>query len=516
MSMSMKKIIPLLLALVMVLCVFASCQKEPDATPTTTPGDNTPTQGQPTATESGSGTPPEPTKSEYEKIGIPTVNYNDSTIHIFHWNSEKNEFDMTADEAGADPIDNAIFDRNLKTQQLLGVELSFFESRGDGGAQEEFVSALSARISDPTTPVDIVATYPRTMGIAMLQGLMTDLNSYEDLDLTKEWWPKNLQEEFDLNGRLYFVSGDISTNLLHMMYATFFNRTQLEAFGTPVTSLINMVKEKEWTISKLYEITHGVYSDADNSGEQSEGDFYGCTFRYYDLDAFWQGTGYKMMARNTDETTREESPLVFDSDFFGETVGKFMKEANAWVTSADTYLSGNDGIFASIFKNGNAIFCFNRSIYGFDLQNADVKYGVVPMPMLDPERQGNYNTCLGNPYTLYGICVKSPDPDRAAVVLQTLGYYGKELTTPAIFDVTYQGKWAKEADMLEMFNVVRSGISFELGRIYFKQMNYLPDIVTGCMTGDGIWANTWSAFQTSMAKNNLKKLNKNIVKVLSE
>ena len=85
--MSMKKIIPLLLALVMVLCVFASCQKDPDATPTTTPGDNTPTQGQPTATESGSVTPPEDTKSEYEKIGIPTVNYNDTTIHIFHWNS---------------------------------------------------------------------------------------------------------------------------------------------------------------------------------------------------------------------------------------------------------------------------------------------------------------------------------------------------------------------------------------------------------------------------------------------
>ena len=275
MNMSMKKIIPLLLALVMVLCVFASCQKEPDATPTTTPGDNTPTQGQPTVTESGSVTPPEDTKSEYEKIGIPTVDYNDSTIHIFHWNSEMNEFGMTAEETGADPIDNAIFDRNLKTEQLLGVELDFFESRGDGGAQEEFVLALARRISDPTTPVDIVATYPRTMGIAMLQGLMTDLNSYEDLDLTKEWWPKNLQEEFDLNGRLYFVSGDVSTNLLHMMYATFFNRTQLEAFGTPVTSLINMVKEKEWTISKLYEITHGVYSDADNNGEPSEGDFYG-------------------------------------------------------------------------------------------------------------------------------------------------------------------------------------------------------------------------------------------------
>ena len=277
-----------------------------------------------------------------------------------------------------------------------------------------------------------------------------------------------------------------------------------------------MVKEKEWTISKLYEITHGVYSDADNNGEPSEGDFYGCTFRYFDLDAFWQGTGYKMMVRNTDETTREESPLAFDKDFFGETVGKFMKEAHAWVTSTDTYLSNGGGDFTAIFKNGNAIFCFNRSYFGFDLQSADVKYGVLPMPMLDPERQDNYNTCLGNPYTLYGICVKSPDPDKAAVALQTLGYYGKELTTPAIFDVTYQGKWAKEADMLEMFNVVRSGISFELGRIYFKQMSYLPDIVTGCMSGDGIWANTWSFFRTSTAKGNLKKLNKNIVQVISK
>jgi hypothetical protein len=115
--------------------------------------------------------------------------------------------------------------------------------------------------------------------------------------------------------------------------------------------------------------------------------------------------------------------------------------------------------------------------YGFELQETDIVYGILPMPKYD-KNQESYNTCVDNSYTLYGICNDTQDGDRASAVIQALGYYGKTYTTPAIFDVTFKGKFSKDPAFIDMFDEIRNGVGFDVGRLFTIHMNWIADIPT--------------------------------------
>ena len=152
----MKKLITLLLAMVMVLTLFVACAPADD-----TPGEGTPAPGEstPKPSEGQSGNEndnPTPGESsgtqdpsqggedenltEYEKIGIPEVNYGEAVISIASWHSEQPEFDVSVEDANTgDPILDAIYKKNLYTEQTLGIELEFTEVPGAGN-QSEIIS----------------------------------------------------------------------------------------------------------------------------------------------------------------------------------------------------------------------------------------------------------------------------------------------------------------------------------------------------------------------------------------
>ena len=78
------------------------------------------------------------TKTEFEKVGIPNVNYQEATIYVFHWDAGYPEYEVNRLENDGDPILDAIYKRNLYTEQLLNVELDFTEELGNGNKQKEF------------------------------------------------------------------------------------------------------------------------------------------------------------------------------------------------------------------------------------------------------------------------------------------------------------------------------------------------------------------------------------------
>ena len=187
----MKKLITLLLAITMVLSMLAACTPagdNTDGTPapgesSTKPaesGNNSGDSDNDAPAESNSGNPSEGDEelSEYDKIGIPEVNYNEAIIRIASWHSEQPEFDVSVDDANTgDPVLDSIYKKNLYTEQTLGIELEFTEIPGAGN-QSEIISwceTVKNMQSDPATPVDILACYSRTAAYATINGLNQDL-----------------------------------------------------------------------------------------------------------------------------------------------------------------------------------------------------------------------------------------------------------------------------------------------------------------------------------------------------
>lgn len=492
----MKRILSLLFVFTMLVSVLASCK------PAEGIGGASFSESSGNAESSSTDIPtesvPEDTKPD---LGISDdLNLSGKDICIFHWDAYNPEFIVDDNAAPGDPIYDAIYKKNLYTEELLGVNMEFSSAPGDGGNMQNFTQALKNRMNDPSTPVDITSAYARTTAMVAVNGLLTDLNVYDNLDLSKEWWPKNIQNEYDINGKLYFVSGDISTNLLLMMYGVYYNAPLLENYGRD--NPIELVKNDEWTIDKFIELSTNVYEDRDDSGGPSNLDFYGLASAYWDIDAMYHAAGYKLVVKDKSG----ENIVKYSDELFTELVGNYIDKLSEWVKLEDI-ATENGADHGNAFADGRSLFKIDAASAGFALRETDIDYRAVPMPKLDPAVQEDYVTCLANPFSLYGIPTSSANPEGAAAVMQTLGYYAMKYTTPAVFEVTLKGKFSKDENMISMWEYMREGISFDLGRVYHTQLGALCDFVSMAVSNGTKWSTLTTPLNIKSKERLMQNLN---------
>lgn len=514
----MKKAIALILAVIIAMSVLASCAKpDVEASSPESSGKNPESSKAPTVESTPPAeSEPEESISEYEAIGIPEgLNYGDDEVTLVYWerwDSTPTEFEILAEDLAGDPVDDAIYKRNLYTEQLLGVDLNFvhlYLETGNINEMLDWCNRLENMMGDPATPVDIFASYSRCVATATVRGLPQNLSVYDSLDFEKPWWPEYIKDEFDIGGQMFFATGDISTYLLYSMYMIFFNENLVNQYG--MENPYDLVDSREWTVDKMIEMTSSVYEDVDGVEGKTPGDLFAFTLEWWGSDAFIQGAGFKILENEKDG----DNYIKVTEDFTSEKFGEFLEDLGEWCALKSVYnQKGYDESASTAFKDGRAVFHMGPAEVGKKLQEVDYNYGIVPPPMLDPGAQ-DYITTICEDYSIYAMGRNCTDGDRAAAVIQTMGYYAYEYTTPAVFDVTFKGKFSRSEKMMDMFDKIRSIISFDMGLLYQRQLGYINDWPTEAIRDNVEWKNKASSLQMKSLEKKMKVIN-NDLKTLVE
>ncbi len=512
----MKKLIPLLLALVMIVSVFAACNntKAPETTKDPAASGNQPqgtTGGNQTPGETEPQIPPEETLN----IDLDSIDYGNQDFYIYHWTTTNPEFAVDEEATEGDPINEALYQRNLKVEEGLGIKLNFHAEDGHDNYQSNFVSKLTTRVQDPETPVDLIASYSRTAPHVMVAGFAVDLLAYEDLDLSKAWWPSLVRETHEIKGRLFYTSGDASTGLLTMIETLFMNKTVFAGLGHNYEKFIKDVIKGNWTIDDLINLCSNCYQDLDDIKGESNGDMFGIIAENVGFgDGMWTAYGYQLF----DISDEDDVIYTLSEDLLGDNALNFVNKMTEFCNTdyahlqyefADDVMNKADKLAA--FSAGRTLFMETRMI-SFDASVVDADYTILPLPKGDA-KQTRYYTCVGNPYNLFSICSSSVDKDLTARALQTLGYYGYTYTTPAIFEVTFKGKVAKDDYAIQMFDIIRENITFEIGRTFDRYTGtMLPNVVSRA------WVNgtPWGSALTPLNKNLHAQRVANSTKVIFE
>jgi hypothetical protein len=262
----------------------------------------------------------------------------------------------------------------------------------------------------------------------------------------------------------------------------------------------------------MIEVTSVGYQDMTADGKTDD-DQFGMTFDWYCADAIIQGADFKIL-----ESTDEDGQYVkLSDDFYSETFDAFISKLGNWAKTTSIFDDPNYGGEAGAsFYEGRAIFHLNSVAAGFTLQETDIDYAILPLPIRDKNQTTGYRTCLANSYTNYGMARGCRDGERAAAVLATLGYYGHELTTPAIFDVTFKGKFSKDPTMMDMFDRIRNGICFDMGLLYMRELNSINDKPTEAIRDNNDWLGVkMNAFTRKAINDLLKKFNNKLETVMN-
>ena len=426
----------------------------------------------------------------YLKDSLPAdLNFGGETVTMLYWEDvEKQEF--FAEEQTGEIVNDAILARNNAVEDRLGVTLNYVGTKGNGDNMDNYLTVARNSYQAGSQEFDLYGTYSRTGAKLAYNSLCYNLANVNYLDLDKPWWPENLTREALFDGRLYFVSGDISTMLLHMMYAVYFNKDLFTNYN--LTSPYDLVEKGEWTFDKMIEYGTNVYQDLDNNAAQNNADFYGLVYSNYHAEAFYAAAGLNFIEQD------EEKILKISDDFYGEKTLNVISKLGPWLASDDVWIASGA---PALFANGQALMALNRAYFAENyLRNVNFSYGIVPVPKYDTNQE-NYYTCMGNPVTLYSITADCKDPDRAAAVLECLGSEGYRRTTPALFEVNMKVKYSEGSTEAEMFDLLKSTTSFDLGRMFSPDLQMITDIFWAAVNAnDTAWSSKTKAYQRVLDK----------------
>ena len=426
----------------------------------------------------------------YLKDDLPDeLDFAGQEIKLLYWSDVENQ-EFTAEEFTGEIVNDAIYQRNLNVEDDLNVKYTWIGTPGNGGNIDAYVAKVRESHTAGDNAYDIYASYSRTIMASVINGFTTNLEDAPYLDFDKPWWPDNLLKESTINNHLYLVSGDISTNVLHMMYCVYYNRQLLEDYQ--LENPTDLVFENRWTLDALVSMSTGAYLDLNGNTKKDIDDQFGFTITDFHNDAFYTGSDLKLVEHDA------EKILIVSPDFFGEKSVSVIEKLGPWETSNDVYVGGD---YEIPFTEGRSVFTINRAHYASKaLRDSELSYGIVPVPKYD-EAQADYRTVMGNPVTLYSISVSTPYKEICAAVLECMASNGYRLTTPAIFENNMKAKYSTDNINAQMYDIVRESVSFELGRFMNKYLSNITDIFFAALVkNDANWGSTAAKYSKPLAK----------------
>lgn len=482
----MKKVFSVLLLMTLLMTSLLACgQNGQKDTGTTTKADAANTSSSLTTT-SEAVTTTEPAKA---------LDFDGSEVTLLVWSDVENpEFEV--ESATGDLINDAIYERNRSVEDRLNVKLKFLETPGNFGNQQNFMSQAQNMILSGTS-LDIMAAYSLTAAGLVANNLTYKLNDLEYLDFSKPWWPDRLVNEATIKGNIYFCAGDLSTNMLHKMHAIFFDKGMCRDNGIQPDDLYSSVFNGTWTMDQLFEITANVYQDLNADGVKDRNDKFGLYICDNYFDVFFYASDLRTVDRKDDG-----SPVISES--FGsekainlaDKVGKFFADSMGafFITDFTEARKMMQRESMMIISRCDVAYKFLRTTEGLD-------YGVLPIPKYD-ETQAEYVSCLAFPCTLYTVSYSAQDPQMVGAVLEALGSEGYRSITPALFETTMKLKYANDDVTSQVYDIIRTSVSFDLGRMCASSLNNLTYTLfrTACSKNSGSFATTFKANKVVMQK----------------
>lgn len=475
----MKKVVLILLVLVLLTSVVA-CSKGDDY-----PGENTTTQ------RSDTGTAERVDDKGYILDDLPELDFKNTEVNILSWICYYKEW---SDESTGEVIDNSLYYRDLNVEERLKIKLNVDQIDGSNHYRAQFLQHISTLIASGDTTYDLIAQYSWASGNATLKGLYVDIASTEYVDFSKPWWPQDIVQNTMINGKVYFVTGDIAPSMIYSTFITVFNEQLIEDFG--LESPYDLVESGKWTLDKLISMTVPYFIDKDSSGNASSGDLVGFAF-WADTHtkAFMYGSGLRVIEVNND------GEYVLSEMYSGPKMQDLVEKLNNWIFDNEgILLADNIAGDGEMFRSGNAIFGEYDLYYMVAyLPSSTVFYGVVPTPKYN-EAQEKYYSFYGNGVTTYSIPKTVVSIDLSSAVLEAMASESYRTVTPAIFETALKSKYSPSPKASEMLDLIHDTIVTDIAPFYtdnlvgYKEMR---TILNSAKTG---WASQYASIKTMLNK----------------
>lgn len=402
-------------------------------------------------------------------------------------------FDVIAEEATGEGINDAIYNRNMSINEKYNIEITGIM---DAGANNSLANAV--RAGDSTYDAAFLDTYASAS--AAQSGILMDYGMLPDIDVTRPYWDAHCVSDLSIGGKVYFLTGDISTIDKKATWILMFNKSLVSDFD--LESPYTVVNEGRWTIDKFQEMSADVSSDLNGDGEMTKEDQYGLATTPDTVHGLFYSCGGRYIQKDEDDLP------IFDMDVelctsILETTGVIL--ANQQNTLLTTRIKNSSDTIADIkncFIEGRALFYGEVMFHVSGLREMADDFGIIPMPKLN-EAQEEYVTYTNPAGPMLLVPMTTKDTTCTGKVLESLASESHRTLTPAYYEIALKGKYARDTDSAAMLDIIFANRVYDLTQAYgwgSMPTSYKDLAVKGSTDLASLVASKQSAFDAAIDK----------------
>lgn len=444
----MKRILAILLAALMLLGSVTACsENKPDR-------QDTPTQtaGTPASQETV------PAETEHDILAyLGEADWQGREFTVIGRDANSGEwemFELNAEEETGEPLNDAVFARNLLLEDRYNLKVVGFKSSAYLNDFRTSVLSDTADFDGALLPAD------QAVGSAT-EGLFYNFNSLSGLDLGNIWFDQNARKTLSVGNRLFYCYGDMNLQNLDLTWCVMFNKQLAE--NHQIGDLYGLVDRNEWTVDKLFELSSDATVDLNGDGNLNERDQWGM-ITPFDRTAFalMYGAEVEFVNKNADDYP-EYKPLDEKAfDLFSKILtfyhkGKNVQNINAlgraWREAEEMFMN-NQGLFYVECMQNLARF-----------REMEVDFGVLPMPKYTAE-QAEYRHMVCNFPAAFIIPQNCRDLDFAGFVTEALNAASHETVRAAYVDKCLMYKYSRDEESTGMLTIILGTMYYDPAYIY--------------------------------------------------
>ena len=451
----MKRIVSLILVVLMLTALLASCQQtEPDGGDTL-PSDVIPS-GEVDATDTDA--------NQYQNDRLPTgdelakLGFAGSEVRVLSWDEQEHQTFPKGD-SDSDPIKSKLYYHFKGIEERFGITFKTDYTSSEWSSNPKFL--VDARAD--SAQYDLLQTqslYPITLA---MEGRLVNLMKLGFPDLEMPWWPASTQE-WSQHGALFFISSNSSVMTISQMVIYYVNTGMITSKGNadPVQSVLRGT----WTVDEVTKISKSFAGEAANADEDSK--IYG--FVVDDpsrLDCMYYSLGFSSIKNVNGVGTfgfDEETELQAIS----AAIDKLQPLFSGFGTEVKVRSSSSAG--ANELYLGRVAMHLGHMDLIRSLEDTE-SYTVVPLPMLNEEQydtQG-YRTVQSDYANVWCIPRTTQNKIMSGMILEANASDEYRNVGPYFYEEYLKDRYANGVTGRECFDILRQSIVYDFGRACQRQ-----------------------------------------------
>ncbi len=494
----MKKIICLLLALVMLSASFAGCG---DKTPAVTTAATDTVTSAVAETTDPAETLDIPLKADYEGYEFHILSKGCQTFNDFGFEEESTL-----------PLDNAQYKRKVKVEEDYNIKI-VADVRSNGGVTTGYgdgYQAINKQVTSGDCDYDLCIIGGYDVSTLAYSGKLYDLQSVPSLGLTKSWWDQNATESLTIQGVTFFTTGEITVSDNRAAMCLMFNKKLLADYN--LDSPYDMVEDGTWTLEALGKLCKEVSEDLNQDGSYTEADRYGLLVWDDSIVGVVNSAGQRCCTINPD-TGEIELTLYNESTLSALEQYTDIAYDTQYAFHWQRVAGAGSTVGKDMWASDKALFYTTLVDLIPQFREMESDFGVLPYPKLN-ETQDTYYTSIA-PFNSNFVCVPlvQNDVERTGVIAEALAYYGKQIVTPALYDITLIGQSVRDEESEPMLEIIFDNLIYDVG-YYFQVGPYNKQIIYKLRDRDNNFTSMYDTYKpTAIAF--LKQINQSYAKAVA-